>query len=88
MLQVSDALYNSNNDRYMSLSYALYLNPFVLIFGVGFFLYSARFVPKDEYNCKIETQGADSETSSNGNTLIGFENPQYFVEFPFDTRIL
>lgn len=69
------------------MSYALYLTPFILIFGVIFFLVSSRYLLKDEYNCKIEMTG--SEVSSNGTqcrlkaqSIKAYDNFTYLQELP------
>ncbi|XP_046916612.1 protein spinster homolog 1 isoform X2 [Dermatophagoides farinae] len=66
---ISDA-FSSDFDKFHSLSYALYLTPLVLVFGVLFFGLSARFILKDEHRCKqmISNGSAESSTNSDSNS--------------------
>lgn len=65
---ISSAISKDSKDEnvvFSSLSYALYLTPFVLIFGALFFFFSARFLLKDESRCKHALGGSESALSSN-----------------------
>ncbi|KAH9393535.1 Protein spinster 1, partial [Tyrophagus putrescentiae] len=65
---ISSAISKDSKDEnvvFSSLSYALYLTPFVLIFGAFFFFFSARFLLKDESRCKHALGGSESALSSN-----------------------
>ncbi|KAI2804206.1 Protein spinster 3 [Blomia tropicalis] len=57
---------NDPDIDYISLSYSLYLAPFILIFGGLFFIFSSRFVYKDEYRCKNDILGSDPTITNNG----------------------
>lgn len=48
---------DSNSEKYLSLQYALYLTPFVLIFGGIAFLYNSTFIVADHELCKAQIQG-------------------------------
>ena len=96
--QIATAITKGNpNDPdidYISLSYSLYLAPFILIFGGLFFIFSSRFVYKDEYRCKNDILGSDPTITNNGismkinsfnhsqNSPISFENINYMLDNP------
>lgn len=66
---ISDAFSKDGVDKYHSLSYALYLTPAILIFGVVFFALSSRFIIKDEQRCKQMITSCESGASNSDSNL-------------------
>ncbi|XP_075677936.1 protein spinster homolog 1-like isoform X2 [Dermatophagoides pteronyssinus] len=83
---ISDA-FNSNDDKFRSLSFALYLTPIILVFGVLFFGLSAKFILKDEQRCKQMISkgdgGSGMESSTNSESNYDTPNLQDDRRVPF-----